>query len=421
VRIAFVVNDLQLSGGVGVVAQHAYRLSTVQGWDVTLVLAREQEGAAWHGYENVPHLHVRSREQALREHYDIAISTWWETVFTLFEISADRHACFVQSLEDRFYRYDEAERLGASLALDLPVAFITEAGWIADTLAALRPDARCLLVRNGIDKEVFAPPAAPPINTDAPLRVMIEGSPTAWFKHVHAAIDAASAMREPHHVTVVCGDRQALGEVAADEVLGPLSHREMAEVYQRSDVLLKLSSVEGMFGPPLEAFHRGATCVVTPVTGHEEYIEHGWNALLTDWDDLRGTARQLDLLARDRELLQFLRTNALETARAWPSWEQSSQFMAGALLAIRNEPPPSSPAATARLLADLRGGLEIYHGHLRERADFARRALRFERRILAVRESRWLTRLLALRRYRVIRILAWPLRPLTGRVRRLLS
>lgn len=415
------VNDLQLSGGVGVVAQHAYRLSTVQGWDVTLVLAREQEGAAWHGYENVPHLHVRSREQALREHYDIAISTWWETVFTLFEISADRHACFVQSLEDRFYRYDEAERLGASLALDLPVAFITEAGWIADTLAALRPDARCLLVRNGIDKEVFAPPAAPPINTDAPLRVMIEGSPTAWFKHVHAAIDAASAMREPHHVTVVCGDRQALGEVAADEVLGPLSHREMAEVYQRSDVLLKLSSVEGMFGPPLEAFHRGATCVVTPVTGHEEYIEHGWNALLTDWDDLRGTARQLDLLARDRELLQFLRTNALETARAWPSWEQSSQFMAGALLAIRNEPPPSSPAATARLLADLRGGLEIYHGHLRERADFARRALRFERRILAVRESRWLTRLLALRRYRVIRILAWPLRPLTGRVRRLLS
>ncbi len=83
-----------------------------------------------------------------------------------------------------------------------------------------------------------------------------------------------------------------------------------------------------MFGPPLEGFHRGATCVVTPVTGHEEYVEHGWNGLLTDWEDLRGTARQLDLLARDRELLHFLRSNALETARAWPSWEQSSQFMA---------------------------------------------------------------------------------------------
>ncbi len=62
----------------------------------------------------------------------------------------------------------------------------------------------------------------------------------------------------------------------------------MAEPLRRTDVVLKLSSVEGMFGPPLEGFHRGATCVVTPVTGHEEYVEHGWNGLLTDWDDLAG-------------------------------------------------------------------------------------------------------------------------------------
>jgi glycosyltransferase involved in cell wall biosynthesis len=421
VKIAFLVNDLQLSGGVGVIVQHARRLSAMPGWDVTLVLVRPEDGPSWHGYEHLPHLHVHSREQALDEHYDVAIATWWETTFTLFELSADRYAYFVQSLEDRFYRPDEAERLGARLTLDLPVAFITEARWIADTLAGLRADAPCYLVRNGIDKSVFAPLERVPAPTSEPLRVLIEGSPSAWFKHVHAAIHAAAAMREPHHVTVVSGDRKALGEVAADEIVGPLSHREMAALYGQTDVVLKLSSVEGMFGPPLEGFHRGATCVVTPVTGHEEYVEHGWNGLLTDWDDLLGTARQLDLLARDRELLRFLRANALETARAWPSWEQSSQFMAAALLAIRREPRPDGAAASARLLADLRGGLEIYHGHLRERADFARRALRFERRLDAIRQSAIVRRLLALRRYRAVRLAARPLRPLTKRARRLLS
>lgn len=420
-KVAFLVNDLQLSGGVGVVVQHARQLSMIEGWDVTLVMVREEEGASWHGYEHLPRLHVRTREQALGEHYDVAVATWWETTFTLFELSADRYAYFVQSLEDRFYRHDEAERLGAGLTLDLPVAFITEAGWIAETLAGLRPDAPCYLVRNGIDKDVFAPLERAPVNTAGPLRVLIEGSPVAWFKHVHEAIHAAAAMREPHHVTVVCGDRQALGDVVADEVVGPLSHREMAELYERTDVVLKLSSVEGMFGPPLEGFHGGATCVVTPVTGHEEYIEHGWNGLLTDWDDLRGTARQLDLLARDRELLHFLRTNALETARAWPSWEQSSQFMAGVLLRIRREPPPGCAASTARLLADLRGGIEIYNGHLRERMDFARRALRFERAVVRIRHSTAMRRVLALRRYALVRVAARPLRPLTGRVRRLLS
>jgi O-antigen biosynthesis protein len=420
-KVAFLVNDLQLSGGVGVVVQHARQLSAIEGWEVTLVLVREQEGPSWHGYEHLPHLHVRTREQALSEHYDVAVATWWETTFTLFELSAERYAYFVQSLEDRFYRHDEAERLGAALTLDLPVAFITEARWILDTLAGVRPDAPRYLVRNGIDKDVFSPLERVPINTAEPLRVLVEGSPGSWFKHVHEAIDAAGAMREPHRLTVVCGDRQALGEVVADAVVGPLSHREMADLYAGTDVVLKLSSVEGMFGPPLEGFHRGATCVVTPVSGHEEYVEHGWNGLLVDWEDLRGTARQLDLLARDRELLHFLRTNALETARAWPSWEQSSQFMAGVLLAIRREPPPPASASSARLLADLRGGIEVYNGHLRERMDYARRALRYERRVAYVRQSETAQRLLALRRYRVVKLLARPLRPLTGRARRLLS
>ncbi|MGP0101458.1 MAG: glycosyltransferase family 4 protein [Solirubrobacteraceae bacterium] len=420
-KVAFLVNDLQLSGGVGVVVEHARQLSRIEGWDVTLVLVREQEGPSWHGYEHLPHLHVRTREDALSDRYDVAVATWWETTFTLFELSAERYAYFVQSLEDRFYRHDEAEQLGAGLTLDLPVVFITEARWIADTLADLRPDAPCYLVRNGIDKETFGPLERAPINAAQPLRVLIEGSPSAWFKHVHDAIHAAAAMREPRHVTVVCGDRGALGDVVADEIVGPLSHREMADLYERTDVVLKLSSVEGMFGPPLEGFHRGATCVVTPVTGHEEYVEHGWNGMLTDWDDLRGTARQLDLLARDRELLHFLRTNALETARAWPSWEQSSQFMAGALLAIHREPQAAAAAGAARLLADLRAGLEAYNGHLRERMDFARRALRYERPLARLRSSPIGQSLMALRGNRAVKVAARPLRPLTRRARRLLS
>jgi glycosyltransferase involved in cell wall biosynthesis len=419
VKVGFLVNDLQLSGGVGVIAQHARRLAAIDGWEVSLILAREQAEASWHGYEQLAHVHVSTREEAREQHFDIVVATWWETTFTLFELSAERYAYFVQSLEDRFYRHDEAERLGAALTIDLPVAFITEARWIAETLAQIRPDAPCYLVRNGIDKDVFAIPEQAPVNDDRPLRVLVEGSAGSWFKYVHAAIDAVSEMREPHALTVVSGDRTALGDVRADEIVGPLSHRQMAEFYDRTDVLLKLSSVEGMFGPPLEGFHRGATCVVTPVTGHEEYVEHGWNGMLTDWDDLRGTARTLDLLARDRALLGFLRTNAVLTARSWPSWEQSSQFMAAALQAIRREPPPGPAAAAGHLLADLRGGLERYSGQMAERAALKRRALRLERIVRRVRYSPPVRGVFVLRRFRVVRLLATPARPLLRRLRRL--
>lgn len=420
-RVAFVLFDLQLSGGVGVVIEHARRLSMRDGFDVTLVLAQEQRQQSWRGYEHLPHLNVRTREQALKERYDVAVATWWETAFTLFELDAQRYAYFVQSIEDRFYRADEAERLGAGLTLDLPVSFITEARWIADLLARLRPDAPCYLVRNGIDKRTFAPLERVAPSTDGPLRVLVEGYPGVWFKHVPEALAAAAAMREPRHVTVVSGDRPGLGDAPFDQALGPLSQTEMADVYTRTDVLLKLSSVEGMSGPPLEAFHRGATCVVTPVTGHEEYVEHGFNGLLVDWDDLRGTARQLDLLARDRQLLHFLRCNALETARAWPDWHQSNEFMAAALLEIARLPRPDGAPVSARMMADLRAGLEVYREHLRERSRFARRGALFERILLRLRASLIVRRILWLRRFKVARLLARPLRPFVRRARRMLS
>jgi hypothetical protein len=244
VKVAFVVNDLQLSGGIGVVVQHARGLHHRQGWDVWLVLARPQDDPHW-AHEALTGLRVASLEEARSERFDVAVSTWWETVFALFELRADRYASFVQSLEDRFYRQDDIERLGASLMLDLPVAFLTEARWIRDTLADLRPDAPCLLVRNGIDKAVFPPVARVEPRTSGPLRILVEGYASTWFKGVNEAIAAAGDMREPRHLTVVAPDRIGLRAEGADEVVGPISQRELAERYAQTDVVLKLSQVEG--------------------------------------------------------------------------------------------------------------------------------------------------------------------------------
>jgi glycosyltransferase involved in cell wall biosynthesis len=417
VKVAFLVNDLQLSGGIGVVVQHALQLARVHRFDVTLVLVREQEDPHW-VYEPLEHLHVVSLPQAGEDRFDVAIATWWETTFSLFDVPAERYAYFVQSLEDRFYTSAAAERLGAALTLDLPVAFITEASWIAETLRELRPDTLCLLVRNGIDKRTFAVPQRVDVRLGEPLRVLVEGNPRSWFKHVHDAIDAAGAMREPHHLTVVCGDREGLGKVSADRIVGPLTQEEMAALYGDSDVLLKLSSVEGMFGPPLEAFHRGATCVTTPVTGHDEYIEHGCNALVCDWDDLNGTARSLDLLARDRRLLHFLRSNALHTARGWPSWDQQGALMALALRRIRSAPAPGGAGAARSLMSDLSSGMHLYSAHIQQRNEFARQASAIAR-LRAHPVLVWARRV---RNRRWARALSWPLRRLApGQLRRLLG
>jgi hypothetical protein len=79
--------------------------------------------------------------------------------------------------------------------------------------------------------------------------------------------------------------------------------------------------------------------------------------MVVDWDDGRGTARTLDLLARDRTLLHRLRCGALDTARSWPSWEQAGAVMALALRRIAAEPAPSPRLAGRRLVRDFQANL----------------------------------------------------------------
>jgi len=331
---------------------HARGLEADHGMSVTLAVAGPVPEAQTGGVRTIP------LAQALEERFDIAVATWWRMAFALFDVRASHRAYFLQNFEERLYRSGEVERLGAAITHSLPLSFITEARWIERMLAELRPDAPCYHVPNGVAKDVFVAPAAPErTDRDAPLRVVIEGSPNLWFKGIDSALAATGGMTRPRTVTLITPEGPA-GPLAVDRVLGPLALEEMAAVYAETDVLLKLSRVEGVFTPPLEAFHLGATCVVWPVTGHDEYVVHGHNGVVAEWDDLPGTARWLDLLSQDRELLHRLRTGALETARAWPSWEQSTVAMAAALREIAAAPAPPVEAAMAQLLADLRASME---------------------------------------------------------------
>jgi glycosyltransferase involved in cell wall biosynthesis len=395
-KVCFLLKDLQLAGGVGMVVSHAENLARHHGFDVAIVLTgADRDAQEWH---HRPHESIRLLSvDDVDEHFDVAVATWWETVYPLFGIDAKRHAYFVQSLEDRFYpKAGDPERLGAATTHELPAAVITEARWIADTLEQLRPGLRCYYVRNGIDKRVFSSPEHVTPRTDEPLRILVEGHPDVPMKAVGEAAGAAAHMRERHTTTLVSPD-DFRTPMDVDRIVGSLRPDEMAELYRETDVLLKLSRVEGMFGPPLEAFHLGATCVVTGVTGHEEYVIHGWNGVVVDWDDPTGTARWLDLLAVNRPYLHFLRHNALLTARSWPSSQQSSHFMAAALKQIlRDDPPKAGPGLFANVLA--------------ASWDYRRRLLAAESE-LEQRRS-WVGRLTSGRAYRnpLVRVLLSPAR-----------
>jgi glycosyltransferase involved in cell wall biosynthesis len=374
VRVRFLIRELGLAGGQQTIASYARALAA-RGWDVALVATDPRVPPAVADVDGVPV--VTLADAAGAGEVDCVIAGWWTTAASLWEIPARRRVVFLQSLESRFYEErDFFERFAAEEVLALPAGYVVVAGWMRDVLAQLRPDAPCDVVLNGIDKQTFAPREhwhrrgrgqhrrSP---RDGPLRVLVEGQPSAWFKGVHEALAAVQAMHEPARPTVVAGDPATAGDLGDVRVEGGLDPAGMAALYAEHDVLLKLSRVEGLPLPPIEAFHVGLPAVVAPYTGHEEYIEHGRNGVVVGYDDQPGTARALDALARDRERLRALSEGALATAREWPSAESAADAFAGALERLASAPAPDPDGALRALRRAQRRWLELTREHVRQR------------------------------------------------------
>ena len=359
-RVALLIHEFGRSGGVRTILSYAAALG-----DTELVVTDPRAGDLPAEVRGVP---VRRLPDVRGERYDVAIATWWATASGLWEVDAGRRLAFLQSIESRFYEERHFyERFAAEAVLTLPVAFVVVAGWMREVLAELRPDAPCEVVRGGVDKEAFAgaaPGAAAP--PTGPLRVLVEGQPSLWFKGVHNAVGAVRAMSEPAELTVVASDPTVGDGLQGVRVVGNLDPAGMAALYSEHDVLVKLSRVESLGLGPIEAFHLGVPAVVTPYTGHDEYVEHGVNGLVVGYDDVPGTARALDRLARDPGLRARLGEGGRATAAGWPSAGDAASEFAAAVARLAEGPESDAAGTLAELQRARRRWLELGREHARQ-------------------------------------------------------
>ena len=101
---------------------------------------------------------------------------------------------------------------------------------------------------------------------------------------------------------------------------------QMRHIYSSCDLLLKLSRVEGFFGPPMEMMACGGSVVVGRVTGLDEYIQDGVNALVVDPESPEEATTAVRRLIEDPALRASLVRAGLQTAGAW-RWEPSIDIL----------------------------------------------------------------------------------------------
>jgi glycosyltransferase involved in cell wall biosynthesis len=322
-KICFLVGSVAISGGTYVIFQHAFYLQE-HGFEVTLAVQEPftPQTLAWH--DHACKLRCLPLDIAKSEHFDFVIATWWKTALELHNFNAPRFGYFVQSVESRFYPLFEAPlRTLADSTYQLPIAYVTEATWIRDYLKT-NYGHDITLVRNGIRKDVYqrSGPIIAPRERNRQPRVLIEGHFGVSFKNTALGVRLAREAGAKDIWLLTGAPIKWVPRIS--RVFSRVPMNMTPEIYRSCDILVKLSTVEGMFGPPLEIFHCGGTAIVFNVTGHDEYIDDGHNAYVVPRGDMDGVVTALRRLLNDRAELARLQAGALQTAEAWVSWDESS-------------------------------------------------------------------------------------------------
>lgn len=317
-KCIFTLGSPAIGGGTTVIFEHATRMAK-EGEDVYIVTDRkiEPEEYAWHTSAHL--LKWVTYDDIKDEEFDLAIATWWRTVYETYRIKAKHYVYFVQSIESKFYNDNEQGlKMLAEMTYFLGMKVITEATWIKEYLEKYGIDA--YLVHNGIRKDIYTA-KGDTYEKCKGLRVLVEGPVDVDFKNVPKTIKLVNESQADEVWLLTSSDVKEYPGV--DKVFSRIPPADCAKIYRSCDVIVKLSYIEGMFGPPLEMFHCGGTSIVYDVTGHDEYIVHNKNSLVVKTDDDQKVIEYINKL-KDTKFLNKLKKEAMNTASKWCSWEESS-------------------------------------------------------------------------------------------------
>ncbi|GMB01257.1 glycosyltransferase [Pelosinus sp. IPA-1] len=319
---AVLLGSPDISGGTYVIFEHVIRAKR-RGIIVYMITEHpiSENSLDWH--PEARELNWTTFSQCQDMNFDIAFATWWRTVYELYRVKAKSYAYFVQSIESKFYpEQEQALRKLVDATYMLPLKIITEAHWIQEYLKS-EYDKESYLVLNGIRKDIYYKEGAAHASRESGrLRVLVEGPLGVPFKNVEKTIQLCK-QSDADEVWLLTSS-PLTSYPGMDRVFSRVAIHQTPKVYRSCDVIVKLSYVEGMFGPPLEMFHCGGTSITYNVTGYDEYIRNEVNGIVINKDDEEQVICAINSLKNDRSRLDHLKEGASKTAKEWPDWSHSA-------------------------------------------------------------------------------------------------
>lgn len=308
--VCYIIPTTNITGGVAVVCEHLNRLKAL-GYKVLIASTDNKTDLSWFPKQKVKVIPFKGNKKNI-EKYDIVVATGWITAYELALLNVKRKIYFVQSDETRFYPEKSFLKNRVEYTYHFPFEYMTEAKWIKKWLKE-KYNYEATLVPNGINTDIFYPDEPLEPKPKNKKRILLEGAINLPFKGMEEAFAVVKDL--DCEVWCVSYDGKPKPEWHCDRFFEKVPMEMMRKIYSSCDILLKLSRVEGFFGPPLEMMACGGVPIVAKVTGYDEYIIDGYNALVIEAGNIKKTKEILEKLINDQQLYKKLKLNGRETVK----------------------------------------------------------------------------------------------------------
>jgi glycosyltransferase involved in cell wall biosynthesis len=218
---------------------------------------------------------LKNSRDYIEKHVTHLVATGWITAFEVDLLRVPYKFYFVQSDERRFYPKKSFLRNRVEYTYTLPFTYFTGASWLTNWLKKeFNQDST--YIPNGLNTDIFhqVEPLAP--KPKKRPRILLEGAINLPFKNMEEAFLLVAGLDV--EVWCVSNDGKPKPEWKCDRFFENVPMDEMKKIYSSCDYLLKLSTVEGAFCPPLEMIACGGIPIVRDVTGADQTLKDGYNA-----------------------------------------------------------------------------------------------------------------------------------------------
>ena len=321
-RILYLMEDTDLSGGVRVQLAHADALLD-RGHHVSI--ATRGQPLRWRS-SRADWIYVEDFRAIDGSQFDWVVATFWTTIAPAHEIAPSHSVHLCQGYEGDFDAYSQIRHdIEAAYALPLPRltvsphlnarigGFGTEATWIGQV----------------VDAEFYRERRPP---RHAPPRVALIGASQIDFKGIdigYGAVQHARWHGAEFDLVRISPWAPAADEPRelANEFHVALDAHQMVEVLHSCDVLVGPSRRNEGFGlPPAEAMAARIPTVLSRIPSFTAFdLNHDF-ALFADEEDAIGMGEQLIRLLDDDELASRISRRGAEVAEQWRAWHVAARL-----------------------------------------------------------------------------------------------